>query len=480
MDITLRSAGPDKDVREVMFTKTFKTSAVSQVQGKWPAARPALVVFALVLSSLSAGCTALTTPIKGVPARRLPPQFFATPKNNLVPIDISRLSQEPPREYLLDKGDILGIYIEGILPSSDPDQVPVLPPVHFPDKDSTLPPSLGFPVPVVEDGTISLPLIKPLSVAGLTVQQVRDLIRRAYFDSQILNDTQLRAFTPIVSLLQERSVNIVIVREDSESGLELQGIRGPGGSYISGSDKSASGRAIRLKAYQNDVLHALMETGGLPGLNARNEVQILRANRADQRKRDEFIRQFYATYYNSSTANPCSCPPPLPEDPSIVRIPLRLPPGITPAFRPEDVILQEGDIVYIESRDREVFYTGGLLPGGEWKIPRDYDLDVLGAMAISGRGIASSSQGGGGFGGGLATGIGGVPPGNLYILRKTPCDGQVTIHVDLARAINDPRERPLVQPGDILILQYKCEEEILNFGLGTFFTFGIQELLRGN
>lgn len=464
-----------------MVTKTFKANAVSQVLGKLPASRSLLTVIALVFSTLSIGCTALTTPIKGVPARRLPPQFFATPKNNLVPIDVSRLSQEPPREYLLDKGDILGIYIEGILPSSAPDQVPTLPPVHFPDKDSLLPPSLGFPVPVVEDGTISLPLIKPLNVAGLTVQQVRDLIRRAYFDSKILNDTQLRVFTPIVSLLQERSYNIVVVRQDSSG--SGGGAQATGGYISGGNDESASGKALRLKAYQNDVLHALMETGGLPGLNAKNEIQILRASRADQRKRDEFVRQFYATFYNNNNCNPCVCPPPLPDDPSIVRIPLRLPPGVTPAFRPEEIILQEGDIVYIESRDREVFYTGGLLPGGEWKIPRDYDLDVLGAMAIAGRGIASSGQGGGGgggMGGNFAMGIGGVPPGNLYILRKTPCDGQVTIQVDLTRAINNPRERPLIQPGDILILQYKCEEELLNFGLGTFFTFGIQQLFNGN
>jgi hypothetical protein len=400
----------------------------------------------------------------------------------LVPIDVARLSQEPPREYLLDKGDILGVYIEGILPSSAPDQVPTLPPVHFPDKDSLLPPSLGYPVPVVEDGTISLPLIKPLNVAGLTVQQVRDLIRRAYFDSKILNDTQLRVFTPIVSLLQERSYNIVVVRQDSSGG-------GGQGGYISGgTDESATGKALRLKAYQNDVLHALMETGGLPGLNAKNEIQILRANRADQRKRDEFVRQFYATFYNNNNCNPCVCPPPLPDDPSIVKIPLRLPPGVTPAFRPEDIILQEGDIVYIESRDREVYYTGGLLPGGEHKLPRDYDLDVIGAMALAGQiggiGGQGGGQGGGGMGmgmgGNLAAGLGGVPPGNLYIIRKTPCDGQVTIQVDLARAINNPRERPLVQPGDILILQYKCEEELLNFGLGTFFTFGIQQLFNGN
>ena len=438
-----------------------------------------LIVMATLVQS---GCSSLTTPISGVPAKRLPPQFFATPKNNLVPIDISRLTQEPPREYLLDKGDILGIYIEGILPTTSPDQPPELPPVHFPDKDSVLPPSLGFPVPIVEDGTISLPLIKPLPVAGMTLQQVRELIRRSYFESKILTDTQERVFTPIVSLIQKRTYNVIVVRQDgSGTGMGMmQGVGGRGG-FTRGADQSATGRAIKLNAYENDVLHALMETGGLPGVNAKNEVKILRANRSDQRKRDEFIRQFYSAFYNQNECNPCVCPPPLPDDPTVVKIPLRLPPGVVPAFRPEEILLGEGDVVYIETRETEVFYTGGMLPGAEVPLPRDYDLDVLGAMALVGQGAASRSMGGmGGMGGGFAQGIGGVPPGRLYILRKTPCNGQIAIEVDLAKAINDPRQRPLVQAGDILILQYKPEEEILNFGLGTFFTFGIQQLFQNN
>jgi hypothetical protein len=160
---------------------------------------------------------------------------------------------------------------------------------------------------------------------------------------------------------------------------------------------------------------------------------------------------------------------------------MRLPPGVIPSFRAEDIILEDGDIVYIESRDAEVFYTGGLLPGGEFKIPRDYDLDVVAAMALTGGGISSPQQRGGGGGGGMGGMgqlFGGVPPGMLYVLRKTPCNGQITIEIDLAKANVDPRERILVQPGDILILRYKPSEEILNFGLGTFFTFGIQYALR--
>src|SRR3954447_13831323 len=64
-----------------------------------------------LISLLSSGCMALLSPSNGVPAHRLPPQFHAPPKNNLVPIDISRLRQEPPPYYLVDADDILGIFI---------------------------------------------------------------------------------------------------------------------------------------------------------------------------------------------------------------------------------------------------------------------------------------------------------------------------------------------------------------------------------
>ncbi len=424
----------------------------------------------IALALASTGCSSLTAPLSGIPARRLPPQFFAQPKNNLVPIDVSRLAQEPLRSYTLDAGDILGVYVEGVLPFTPPNQPPILPPTNFPDKDSTLPPSLGYPVPVQEDGTISLPLIKPLKAKGLTIEQVRDLIKKEYLDKNILKEDESRSFTPIISLLQERTFNVIVVRQDV--GAEKRAAETEK-KYVRGADQSATGNIVKLKYGQNDIMHALMESGGLPGVNAKNEIKVLRASKADQRKRDEFIQRFYAEV--AANQHPCICPPPLPDDPSILKIPLRLPPGVIPSLRPEDVILKDGDIVYIESREAEVFYTGGLLNGGEWPIPRDYDLDVLGAMAMAGSGVSSPSNRAGGFG---IQSFGGVPPGMLYILRKTPCNGQVTIEVDLAKAMTDPRERPLVMPGDTLILRYKCEEELLNFGIGSFFTYGIQALLQ--
>ena len=453
--------------KNMSIKKNFKTRSMSWLQ------RASSLGLA-ILGMLSAGCSTITQPISGIPARRIPPQFLAQSKNNLVPLDPARLSQEPPRDYLLDDGDILGIYIEGILPFVPPDRPPEPPPVNFPDATSQLDPSLGFPIAVINDGTIQLPNLEPIKVRGLTIDQTRDLIRKYYLDSEILRESS--RLQPIVTLMKERTYNVIVIRQDMGAGATGGGGGAGQAGFTRATDYSATGRMLKLKAYQNDVLNALMESGGLPGVNAKNEVKILRASRADQRRRDEFVQQFYQQYY--CNPDPCGCPPPLPEDPSILKIPLRLPPGAIPEFGPENVVLEDGDIVYIESRDAEVFYTGGLLPGGEFKIPRDYDLDVLTAMALSGGGISRQQNGGGGGMGGIGGMVGQVPPGMLYVLRKTPCNGQITIAVDLAKANVDPRERILVQPGDILVLRFKPSEEILNFSLGTFFTFGIQYALR--
>ncbi|WP_286177454.1 polysaccharide biosynthesis/export family protein [Stieleria mannarensis] len=429
---------------------------------------------ALLAGSLT-GCSALTQPIDGVPADRLPPQYFAEPKNDLVPVDISDLSLEPPREYLIGPDDILGVYIEGVLPFNPPNAPPEPPPVNFPDAESTLPPSIGYPIAVQEDGSLALPLIEPLNVDGLTLDQVRDAIRDAYIDNDILRPEKAR---PIVTIIQERTIDVIVVREDGGGGGGLSTQNVSAQFLLGGSDRSASGGLVKLRAYQNDILHALVETGGLPGVNAKNQVKVLRASKENKAKREAFLKKFRAQR-QAAMLDPCACLPKLPEDPNILRIPLRLPPGESSNLTQEQITLRDGDIVYIESRETEIFYTGGLLPGGQFPLPRDYDLDVLGAMALAGQGVYGSVGGRGGIGG-IGSQIATIPPGRLFILRKTDCNGQVAIEIDLTKAINDPRSRPLIQAGDTLILQYKPEEELLNFGLGTFFTYGIQELLRNN
>lgn len=425
----------------------------------------ALTVVAACLAAT--GCTALVQPVDAVPSDRVPPEFLARPQANKIPIDLARLRQEPPEEYLLDAGDTLGIAIDSILgKEGEP------PPTHFPERGSDLPPAIGFPIPINEDGTISLPLVPPIPVKGLTLTQARDLIRKAYMEDQKI----LREDRIIVTLIRERRIRVTVVREDNPVVSDQQAIQFGGSQAISRRlDKSGRGFVVDLPAYKNDVMEALAQTGGLPGLNAKAEIKILRGKRSDFQARDRFVADFYRQYYQNP--DPCGCPPPLPDDPSIVKIPLRLEPGQIPTFTQEDIILEEGDIVYVEGREAEVFYAGGLLRGGEYPLPRDYDLDVLGAIALAGGSIGAAQGGGGGFGQ-ISPGVSGAPPGEVIILRKLPCGQQIAISVDLTDAINNPAARPLIQPGDTVLLRYRPVEEVLNFSIGTFFVYGIRELFN--
>ena len=137
----------------------------------------------------------------------------------------------------------------------------------------------------------------------------------------------------------------------------------------------------------------------------------------------------------------------------MIRIPLRLRPDEPPPFTPEDVVLQTGDIVFIEARDTEVYYTGGLLFPRQFVLPRNYDLRVVDAVALAGGPLVNGCITQNNLSGAIiASGLGSPSPSLLTVLRKTKCHGQLTIRVDLNRALNDPRENILVQPGDVLVL----------------------------
>jgi hypothetical protein len=128
------------------------------------------------------------------------------------------------------------------------------------------------------------------------------------------------------------------------------------------------------------------------------------------------------------------------------------------------VVLQTGDIVFIEARESDVFYTGGLLPSGEYVLPRDTDLDVVEAIARVGGPITSGGLNTANISGTLLPpGIGFPSPTLVSIIRKTPCGGQYTIRVDLDRAQRDPRERILIQPRDLILLQERPEEAIARY-----------------
>jgi hypothetical protein len=367
-------------------------------------------------------------------------------------IPLTLLGQQAPKSYRLAAKDVLGVYVESILPATDRNAPPTNPPVYFPSQinplSAGLPPALGFPIPIRDDGTISLPQIAPVRVEGMDVTQAADAISRAYVDGGIL----ARGQRVLVTLIQPRQTRVVVLRQ--ELGGFAQGGRG---DIAVNNNKRGTGTVLDLRAYENDVLHAITQTGGLPGLDVFDEIIVFKGGQQNAGL-VATLEQLPPSQDPVAASGFCA---------SVVRIPTRIVPGEPLPFQPQDVILEDGDVVFLEARAVELFYTGGLLPTGEFVIPRDYELDVVEAVSQ----VRGSLVNGGfnNFDGLLVQpGIGNPSPSLLTVVRRTPGGGQVPIKVDLNRALRDARERIPVRPGDVLILQETPGEAIVRYATQIF------------
>ncbi len=416
-----------------------------------------LAVACLLCCAWTTGCAALSNPgVRAVPVHLLPPEAFAPSVEGLQTVSLSLLGQEQPDAYRIGPGDVLGVWVDGVLGVVG-QQPPVQPPVKLNNVD--LPPATGFPIQVRTDGTISLPRLKPLPVKGLTFPEAEEAIRRAYVEAEILKEGRERI---IVSLVRPRTYHVLVLREDSPTQVQTV-VTSPlglqGSSEFLGVARKGTGWDMILPAYQNDVLTALAKSGGLPGTDA-NDVVIVERNVKRGRDWDVVAQEIHGG---------CAHPP----AGAVTRIPLRAPPHAPPPFRPEDVILGDGDVVMIPAREERLFYTGGLLPPGEHILPRDKDLDVLSAVArVRGPSFNGDFQVSNLSGTVVLPGMGQPSASLLTVIRRLPDGGQIPIRVDLNRAVQDPRERILVQAGDYLLLQETPAEGFSRFLTQTFdFTF---------
>lgn len=419
----------------------------------------------LILLSLAV-CTTGCRTLNGVPVSRVPREILYTEqKDDFQDISLLRLRRDKPEAYRLGAGDTLGVYVPGAVGYEIIDEgVNIKNPIAVP-KFNTLAIDgetergvTGLPYVVDDDGMLRLPIVGAVNVQGLTIAEATAAVRRAALDRTAVDEgnrpegleDKLKGTT--VSLVEKRTVQVLVIREE-EGGVENVSKRG-------------SGKTVHLPADENDLLHALNETGGLPGVDAQNEVLIYRGLFEEGEKYDELL----ASVGGQTCNDGCFCDEsPLPDPPTVTRIPLRYHPAHPPSFSEEDVTLNDRDIIIIRSRDTETFYTAGLLGGGEFPLPRDKDLDILGAIALAGGPVGQIGSGVGGIGGAGSSGgrAGGFcQPSDVYVLRELPCGDQITLRIDLDRALENPSERILIKPNDVIILKYKLSEEIGNVILG--------------
>jgi protein involved in polysaccharide export with SLBB domain len=317
-----------------------------------------------------------------------------------VPMTLLRVSE--PGEYKLDRGDVLAIVADEVLTK---DNQPV--PVQTIQTQYGSRSVQGVPVPVQEDGTIVLPLLDPIDVRGKTLLEVRKLlIDQIVTKKEIVVKGKERV---LVDLLQPRRYRVLVLREDT---LSVQPTAMADPSLLVAQNKKGAAFSVLLEAGHNDLLQALSQTGGPPGLDAKNELVIC-----------------HKKYDPADPARGC------------VRIPLRTQACQPLLFSEPDITLEDGDTVSIEARDAEVYYATGLLGSAPIPLPRDYDLRVVEAVAQV-RSIQHSQ---------CNTNVGWVT-----VKRRLPNGQQIPIRVDLAEATRDQRENIIIQPGDLIVLPEQC------------------------
>ncbi len=407
---------------------------------------------------LFGGCTS-------IPDREtVSPQGFATirnaaPRSSMEKINVARLRMDKPAVERLAPGDVLGIYIANVTGNENSEI-----PIHNIGKDSTEAPASGYPFPVRSDGTISLPLLRePIYVEGMSIIEAENAIRNAYtVQTQFLSE----GANISVTMIRRRTYHVTVIREDTaiNSNASINVNKGSMESYFGGMERG-NAVTLELPAYRNDVLEALSKSGGLPGLNAKNEVIILRKGTEDLFETDgDYLPNDLAAWSRSVADhyNRTGEIAGLGRGMGIIRIPIRVSPcKIPPRLTSDDVTLHDGDVVLIQSRDAEVFYTGGMIKGGVHPIPRDYDLDVLGAIATAGGGLGYGWGGGNGGGSTSGNSLFLLPPSRILVLRQVNGQ-QMAIRIPQKEAIRDPSQRVLIEPNDVILLEYTRLEMLFN------------------
>ncbi len=230
---------------------------------------------------LSQGCSAIYS-MRGVPAAYMPPEFLAESREGKSTIDLGLLQRSQTDQYRIEGGDVLAIYAPGLLGLVDtqPDTPRgENPPINLP-QNTVDRPSLGFPVTVRDDNTIQIPQLPAIDVYGLTEREIEDRLRQAVQQAGLLaRDTEPRI---VVSIMRPRTYRVLVCRQ--ESATAPSAVTGIGTIDIGRAGKGTS-RVVDLRAGENDVAHALAQPGvdGLPGLDARNVIYVIRARNARTR-----------------------------------------------------------------------------------------------------------------------------------------------------------------------------------------------------
>jgi RNA polymerase sigma factor (sigma-70 family) len=238
-------------------------------------------------------------------------------------IPLAKLNQRPVEPYRVGPGDTLGIVIDRVL--GDTKQFL---PVNWVG-------SPGYPIPVRDDGTINLPRGRSLKVSGLTIEEIKRALKQAYVGKGKVF-REVSEYSAIVTMYRKRTFHVPVIRQDVDD--EATSLR----NALTGKPPRGTGQRLELAMGENDLGNALAKSGGMPGSSAMDLVVIEKVH----------FRQVVTSKGGTSS------PSELNADNAIkttskrfIRIPLKVRAGEPFPFNEEDIILEDGDVVFVPARN---------------------------------------------------------------------------------------------------------------------------------
>jgi RNA polymerase sigma factor (sigma-70 family) len=266
------------------------------------------------------------------PAQR-PVEQTGDASNKLKTVSFLSLQRTPMDVYRLAAGDTLGLVIDGILGDSKQ-----LIPVRQGENSNT-PPVMGYPMVVREDGTIPLPQVPPLKVAGMSVAELEAALRQAY--TVTTRRVNPDVFSAIVTLMRKRTVRVVVIREDVGGDSTITNRKADHTSRAPGANRGI-GQVLELPFGDNDLLTVLVRSGGIPGANAADAVVIERTrlapNETDHAGAPVSVKNGAGEATTKKYVK------------QTLHIPLRLRANARVPFTEDDITFQNGDIVFVPAR----------------------------------------------------------------------------------------------------------------------------------
>ena len=342
--------------------------------------RTAVLGRALLLSvllyplALQTGCYAPLSS-RGVSATLLPDSFRQPYRSMGSPLNLSSLTGPVEAEDVFGVGDLVEVRIPDLLGAANVESIQAK---------------------VGEQGSIYLPLVGPVPIAGLSVPEAHRALEKA------VGEDVLRSPRVSILLVEKAVVDVVV----------LGSVKTPG--------------TYALPRDQADAAHALAAAGGLAERGSYRVEIHRRFGRLPREGTSEGQFSSDACNVEYIDLRDCSC------------------------VGQVDATLADGDAIYVPNRNNDVFYVvGNLHPqarnrftignddrelGGGFLLPRDRDVDVVTAVAMAGYLDPIES------------------PTTVTIHRRMANGESLLIKSDLIKARYDPRESVMIMPGDIVYL----------------------------